>query len=105
MEWLVPWYSIADDSDEAAYMDRELCRELVEGHPLYGLAVRTLGRRQDCDDVLFSLEDGTGRIAVVHLSWTRNPPDPLPCPHTRIYRNFETWVIERMRPDHGELHS
>jgi hypothetical protein len=51
VEWLVPWYSIADDPVEVAGMERELRRELSSGHPLYGVPVQAVGRRQDCDDV------------------------------------------------------
>jgi hypothetical protein len=39
-------------------MEQGLYRELAEGHPLYGLQVRALGRRQDCDDVLLAVENG-----------------------------------------------
>ena len=48
-----------------------LRRELSAGHPLYDMPTRAVGRRQDCDDVLFSIEDGSGRVAVVHLTWTQ----------------------------------
>lgn len=51
VEWLAPWYSIADDQAQVSGMERELTRELSAGHPLYGVPVRTLARREDCDDV------------------------------------------------------
>jgi hypothetical protein len=105
MEWLVPWSSIADDPDQRAGMERELRRELSAGHPLYGLPVRTLGRRQDCDDVLFAVEDGTGRVAVVHLTWTHSPPERPPWPGTSVYPSFEAWVAEGMGPDHDDFHA
>jgi hypothetical protein len=103
MEWLVPWHSIADETAEAAGLERELSRELSAGHRLCGVPVRALGRRQDCDDVLFALEDGTGRVAVVHLTWTQSPPDKPPWPATGIYRSFEAWLAEGMRADHDEI--
>jgi hypothetical protein len=105
VEWLEPWYSVADDPAHVAGTQSELGRELSAGHPLYGLAVRTLAQRQDCDDVLFAVEDGTGRVAVVHLTWTHNPPEQPPWPHTSLYPNFEAWVAEGMRRDHAEFHS
>lgn len=105
MEWLVPWHSVAEDPAQVEGMERELLRELAEGHSLYGLPVRTLARRQDRDDVLFAIEDGSGQVAVVHLTWTRNPPDPLPWPWTMVYRSFEAWVVDGMRRDHDELHA
>ena len=105
MKWLVPWHSIADAPDQLTAMARELRRELSPGHPLYGLSVRTLGRRQDCDDVLFAIEDGTGRVAVVHLTWTHSPPERSPWPSTVVYPSFEGWVTEGMRSDHDDFHS
>jgi hypothetical protein len=103
MEWLVPWYAVADDPAQMAGMAAELARESSSEHPLYGLPVRTLGRRQDCDDVLFAIEDGTGRVAVVHLTWTYHPPETPPWPGTAIFANMEDWVPRGMRPDHEEF--
>jgi hypothetical protein len=103
VEWLVPWYSIAADPAQVAGMERELRGELSTGHPLYGLPVRTLARRQDCDDVLFAIEDGSGRVAVVHLTWTHSPPERPPWPGTVVYPSFEAWVAVAMRPDHEEF--
>ena len=105
MEWLVPWHSVADDPAQVAGMARELVRELSAGHSLYGLPVRTVARRQDCDDVLFAVEDGTGRVAVVHLTWTYSPPEQPPWPATYMYPSFEAWVAQGMRADSEEFHA
>ena len=72
IEWLVPWNAV--DARGAAGVEGELARELGPGHPLHGKRVRALGRRQDCDDVLFELLD-SGECAVVHLTWTSSPPE------------------------------
>ena len=104
MDWLVPWYSVTDNARQVAAMEHELCRELAVGHPLYGLPVRTVGRRQDCDDVLFAIDDGTGRFAVVHLTWLHNPPDRPPWPCTAVYLSFDEWVAECMHRDHKDFH-
>jgi hypothetical protein len=61
--------------------------------------VKTLARRQDCDDVLFALQDGTGRVAVVHLTWTHSPPERLPWPGSTLFPSLETRAAERMRSD------
>ena len=103
MDWLLPWHSIADDSNEVTGMERELRRELSAGHPLYGLPVRAMARRQDCDDVLFALADGTGRVAVVHLTWTHSPPEAPPWPVTVVYPTIERWAEQVMKPDHDEF--
>lgn len=99
MEWLVPWHSVADDPSQVDGMARELERELSAGHPLFGLPVRTLARRQDCDDVLFAVDDGTGRVAVVHLTWTHSPPERPPWPDTAVFPSLAAWAAEGMRAD------
>jgi hypothetical protein len=103
VEWLEPWYSIAKNPCQIMGMEAELHRELRSGHPLFGLPVQAVGRRGDCDDILFRLLDGTGRVAVVHLTWTHNPPEQPPWPDTIIYADYEAWVSQGMRADHGEF--
>ena len=105
MEWLVPWYSVADDPAQVAGMEQELRRELSAGHPLFGLSVRTLARRQDCDDVLFAVEDGTGRVAVVHLTWTHSLPERPPWPGTAVFPSLAEWAADGMRTHAEEFAS
>jgi hypothetical protein len=103
MEWLVPWHSIEEIPSQVAGMEAELRREVTAGHPLDQVPVRALGRRQDNDDVLFLVEDGTRRVAVVHLTWS--PHEKAPWPWTNFYPSLEDWVTEGMRPDYEEFHS
>ncbi len=103
VEWLVPWHPVADNPADVASMELQLGRELAANHPLFGLPVRTLARRQDCDDVLFAIEDGTGRVAVVHLTWTGSPPECPPYPWTVVYSSFEAWVAGGMQTDAAEF--
>ncbi|MBX7105466.1 MAG: hypothetical protein K1X57_15380 [Gemmataceae bacterium] len=102
MDWLPPWYSVADDTDQIAGLEKELADELAAGHPLFGLPVRTLARRQDCDDVLFAIEDGSGRVAVAHLTWARHP-EPPPWPYTAVYPSLAAWAAEGMLADAEEF--
>jgi hypothetical protein len=97
LEWHAPWHSV--DADTAAKLQAELQRELPAQHPVFGLPATALARRQDCDDVLFAIEDGTGRVAVVHLTWTRSMPERLPCPRTRVFPSLATWESEGMLAD------
>jgi hypothetical protein len=57
------------DEREATELDRELLRELGDGHPLRGRPAHAVARRDDCDDVAFDVE-GAG-LCVVHLTWAR----------------------------------
>lgn len=99
VEWPVPWQHAADDPTQVAGMERELQREVAAGHPLFGLPVRTLARRRDCDDVLFAVEDGTGRVAVVHLTWTPRPPERPPWPHTVVLPSLAAWLAGETRAE------
>ena len=105
MKWLAPWHSVSDDPIQVAGMERELQRELSSGHPLFGMPVKTLARRQDCDDVLFAIQDGSGRVAVVHLTWTQSPPERSPWPVTTLFPNLGTWTVEAMHSDAAEWKS
>ena len=99
MEWLEPWDAVTSGQE----LEGQLRREVGPGHPLHGIAARTLARRGDCDDVLFALEDGTGRVAVVHLTWTRSPPEQPPWPSTRLYASLEEWARTGMAEDHADF--
>lgn len=57
-----------------------------------------LARRQDCDEVLFALEDGTGRVAVVHLTWQAER-DPR-WPAVEMFRDLDDFRRRRMQMDH-----
>jgi hypothetical protein len=103
MKFLVPWHSLEDVPAQQAGMERELARELAVGHPLFGLTIRALARHDDGDDVLFSILDGTYRVAVVHLTWISNPPDRPPWPASQFYEDLDVWVRDCMLPEHAEF--
>lgn len=104
VEWLEPWVPIEEYGPGAGpAMAGELTRELGPGHPLYRVPVEAIGRRGDRDDVLFRLLDGSGRVAVVHLTWTRSPPERYPWPATAFFPSVEAWVVDDMSADHREF--
>jgi hypothetical protein len=96
-EWLSPWEPIGGPRD-AEVLSRELARECPKGHVLYGRAATFLARRQDCDDFLVRLEGG--RMAVVHLTWSRET-DPY-WPGTTLYESMAEWRDRVMIPDHAD---
>ncbi|WP_435008116.1 hypothetical protein P12x_005391 [Tundrisphaera lichenicola] len=103
MEWLDPWWSTAEWGQEVAVtLERELVREVGPGHPLHGIPSKAIGKHASCDEVLFQLLDGTGRVAVVHLTWSRYLPEEPPWPATEIYSSLEEWAELGMRPDSEE---
>jgi hypothetical protein len=95
--WLVPWHPIANGrpDDRTA---QELYSEVCERHVLFGVNARPIAHRQDCDDFLFELLDGSGRFAAVHLTYAQHPePDPR-WPEVEI---FSTWTefLRKMKAD------
>lgn len=101
MEWLEPWSSAARMGEHAVQgWQRQLQIEVPPGHVLYDVPVRLLARGNG-DDVLFELLDGSGRVANVHITWSRSR-ERLPWPETSIYSNLQDWVEKVMEPEHQE---
>jgi hypothetical protein len=98
MNFLEPWYALSEE--ECQELSTELTRELPTGHVLKGISVRCLARRQDRDDVLVELADGSGRLACVHLTW-QVEQEPL-WPNAVIYENTAKWLTV-MHVHHLEL--
>ena len=99
-KWLEPWSSIDDAT--ASFSDtfvQQLRREIRRGHQLYDLPVRLIGRGNG-DNALFEIQDGTGRVAVVHLVWQGR--QKLPWPDTRIYTSLASWQEKCMIPENRE---
>lgn len=83
------WSDLRGDSDaqgQRERLERELAREVGPEHALFGVSARAAASCHHCDDVIFETGDG---YAVVHLTWTKNPPDRPPAPGTTIH---PTWV-------------
>lgn len=78
----------------------ELHREVPKGHVLHGLPVNVLGRRDDKDEVLFALQDGTGRLAAVHLTF--QVETDVRWPRFSMFASEAEW-IEKMEADHVEF--
>jgi hypothetical protein len=96
MEWIAPWQPV-EHPEESAALTAELQRELAPGHPLAGLPLRPIARRAGCDDVLFAVEDGSGRVAVVHLTW-RGSQEVPPWPVSTLYDDLTAWAAAELRP-------
>ena len=101
MEWLDPWWST--EARAKAFHEtfrKQLELEVPPGHVLFGLPVKLIGRGNG-DDALFEILDGTGRVAVVHLTWAKKQ-ERLPFPGTEIFENIEAFYERRIRPEHEE---
>jgi hypothetical protein len=89
LQWLTPWEPV-DDSNPP--LVAELKKELGSNHVLHGLEFVAIGRRVDCDDVLFGTSDQTKPLAVVHLTWTGNTEADPRWPTTAIYKDWQDWI-------------
>src|SRR5687767_11071706 len=95
IQWRVPWWPVPAE-DEAKTV-AELHRELPSGHVLFGGTVQAVGRRQDCDDVLFYLGESLPHFAVVHLTYS---PESRPeWPSTTLFDTLADWIEQCMIPD------
>jgi hypothetical protein len=97
-EFLDPWWS-TDEQDAHFHQTflNQLKTEVGPDHVMYGLPVRMIGRDGGSDDTLFEILDGSGRLALVHLTWAKTQ-ERLPWPGTSIYPNFEAFAAEVMIP-------
>ncbi len=101
-EFLEPWWST--DKKGADFREaflNQLKTEVCPDHVMYGLPVRMIGRDGGSDDTLFEILDGTGRFALVHLTWAK-VQECLPWPGTAIYPNFDAFTMERMIPQNQD---
>jgi hypothetical protein len=97
MDYLEPWFAVNDGE-----LANELRRELPKRHVLSGLPVTARARRQDQDDILFEILDGSGRFAQVHLTYQAEV-DPR-WPTTTIFATEADWAVS-MAVDHRDFES
>ncbi len=68
------------DARRRTWLTEELTRELAVGHELNAVGWTLVAAAVGRDDVVLSLDDQ--RAAIVHLTYTRTPPERLPWPIT-----------------------
>lgn len=93
MEFRYPWISLRNPKD----FEDQLAREMPPGHVLSGVPVRAVAHMEGSDDFLYQLLDGTGRVAVVHLTFTENVSAEWPW--TELFSSHAEWSTTRMQSD------
>ena len=83
-------------------LEIQLQKELCVGHVLEGRKLKTLARREDCDDVLFELLDQPGRYAVVHMTFASRSNAHSGFPRTKLYDSWVALYSERILQDNSE---
>ncbi|MEH6812831.1 MAG: hypothetical protein V7677_09920 [Motiliproteus sp.] len=99
--WPEKWSRLSDS--EAHSFVQELKSELPQGHLLTGLPLKAIGRRDGRDQFLFLLEDGSNKLATVHLTWSEET-DPK-WPWTEIFNSFDHWITSVEGVVNARLHN
>ena len=72
----LPWMAL---DNSASDLVGELKKEVTLGHVLFeAREIQAIAKREDCDDVLFGVDN---LLAVVHLTWSGKEDNPQ-WPHT-----------------------
>jgi hypothetical protein len=82
-ELLEPWFR--PEPRQAAALVAAVQAEIGADHELAGHQLAAVVKCGGCDEVIFSLDDGT--FAQVHLTWARHP-EPGPWPATQRLGGF-----------------
>ena len=108
MIWLEPWSPVLEEHfpkrqefiEFCEGWEKQLMTEVGPKHPLFGHQAKLIARLYETDDALFQLDDG--RVADVHLTWSKGPePDPR-WPVTAIWPSLDDWVREELVRYHRE---
>jgi len=99
IDWLEPWDKLHIDSIS---FENELYKEIGTSHILNGKGVTAIGRRYDCDDILFQVYDAEFKYAVVHLTFSTEREENPIFPYTTIYMDLNDWINRGMKPDNEE---
>ena len=91
-----PWHAPSASAAQSLIAEAE--EEIAADHPLKGMINGVLARSSASDDVLFELKDG--RVANVHLTWSRKP-EQSPWPRHTIFSNVDEWTDEILGPTAG----
>lgn len=99
MSLLEPW----QQTDNPAFYETELKKEVGIFNPLYWRKVRAVGIRTDRDDVLFEVTNGRNRYVVVHLTYAKNRSGKFLI--TQYYKDWADVYTNRLLPDRKEWQS
>ena len=92
IDFIEPWVTIGS---ERTSFEAELRRELSPNNVLFGLNLRAIGHRIDCDDVLFQVCDEKAgyKLALVHLTWGGKAESRL-WPLTKLFSDAEKFISQ-----------
>ena len=100
INWLEPWDELFV---KPSSFEKELNSEIGKKHILYQKKVTAIGRRYDCDDILFQVQDSEFSFAVVHLTYSKAKERDSDYPRTILYKDLNDWINRCMIPNHSEF--
>ena len=89
-EFPKPWYFIESDGT----FERELEKEVGEGHILFNKKLIAIGRKDGHDDVLFCFVENPSMLTAVHLTWKGEKERNYSWPRAKIFNSWEEWSKE-----------
>ena len=102
MEWLKPWWSTADQTDHFhETFEAQLRLEICPDDLIFGIPAKIIGRGNG-DDAVFQLLDESGRVAFVHLKWSKARETGQFRTRSSVYKSFGDFSEKVMRPDHED---
>jgi hypothetical protein len=90
-EFEKPWLFIESDV-ERNHLIEELEKEINPNHVLYGKKSIPIAKREDDDDVIFKISDGS--YALVHLTWSGKQEKDERFPFTEIFSSLKNLLNE-----------
>lgn len=89
IDFVEPWVAVGS---EGASLEAELRRELSPDNALSDFNAQAIGRRIDCDDVLFEVRDEKAdfKLALVHLTWS-SKVETSPLPIRKLFADAEAF--------------
>ena len=91
MNWPEGWAPFQGGATDDSFV-QELRREMPPGHVLKDTPLRTIGKGDYQDNVLFEILDGSGRVAAVHLTYSSETDARWP--DSKIYEDWSHFERE-----------
>ena len=91
--WPNQWQEVTQE--ERIFLEQELSREIIPGHILFGLPIRAIARREDCDDVVFAIV-GSAQVAEAHLVYGGRASHS-DWPLSVLYQSLSEWQKKQVK--------
>ncbi len=84
------WHSLSEE--DKIIFEKELGREVMNKHDLFGRECKALARRYDLDDFLYYINEESKKLVVVHLGFPENPLNSSVFPTHTVYETVKSFI-------------